>query len=133
MNIEERKQQMQDILKETVEYYREDPVEFRAVANNGECVYTTDEGHHCAIGRYFRPEFQTTEFGQNEDTSIGMLDNDLDYYLTSRVLGLEYNFWFRLQEIHDGRINWDEEGLTETGKCRYVGFQDRIANGEYDD
>ena len=133
MNIEERKQQMQGILKDTIDYYREDPVQFRAVSDSGECVYTTDQGHHCAVGRYFRPEFQTTEFEQNADTSICMLDRELDYYLVSGMIGLGNDFWAKLQDIHDGCMNWDKEGLTDTGKDRYVGFQDRIASGEYDD
>ena len=133
MNIEERKQQMQDILKETVDYYAEDPEQFRAVADNGECVYTTNEGHHCAVGRHFRPEFQTAEFEQNADTSITSLDRELDYYLVSKSCGLSNEFWVKLQEIHDGCMNWDKDGLTDAGKCKYVGFQDRIARGQYDD
>ena len=133
MNIEERKQKMQEILKDTVDYYREDPEQLRAIANNGECVYTTDEGHHCAVGRYFRSEFQTTEFDQNADTSISSLDRELDYYLVSKVCGLGNEFWAKLQDIHDGCMNWDEEGLSEIGRDRYVGFQDRIIDGIYDD
>ena len=127
-----KQQQMQEILRYTVDYYREDPEGRRAVANNGECVYTTDQGNHCAIGRHFRPEFQTTMFEQNADTNICMLDRELDYYLVSGVIGLGDDFWATLQEIHDRCTNWNKEGLTDAGKERYVAMQDRIARGEYD-
>ena len=62
-----------------------------------------------------------------------MLRKPIDYYLVSKAIGLGDDFWAKLQDIHDGCMNWDKDGLTDTGKCRYVGFQDRIARGEYDD
>ena len=49
-----KRQQMQDILKDTVDYYREDPQGRRAVDASGDCLYTPWDGKHCAIGRYMK-------------------------------------------------------------------------------
>ena len=48
---------MQDILKDTIDYYNEDPLKRRCVNNDGSCIYTWGD-NHCAVGRYFKPEYQ---------------------------------------------------------------------------
>ena len=143
MNIEERKQQMQEILKDTVDYYREDPEERRAVDENGDCLYTTEDGRHCAIGRYMREEFLDTEFKENNGVGVNCLSSNIDYYLRHDVRGLDGDFWKDLQSMHDTIGYWlewsqDTDGLreykfTDKGKEHYVYFQDRIAKGQYDD
>ena len=139
MNIQEQQQKMQEILKDTIDYYRKDPEGRRAVDNSGDCLYTTVDGRHCAIGRHMRPEFQTTEFDENNGVGVNGLDKDIDYYLTSNVLGLDEFFWRDLQDMHDIVGNWYRgplkeiacNGLSEIGRERYVAMQDRIARGEY--
>ena len=136
-----KQQQMQDILKDTVDYYREDPEGRRAVDKNGDCEYTTDDGRHCAIGRYMRPEFLDTEWKENHGIGVHGLSSNIDYYLKHEVRGLDESFWRDLQDMHDVVGNWyrgslftePAHGLTDRGKERYVYFQDRIARGEYDD
>ena len=129
---------MQDILKDTIEYYSESP---RAVDSGGSCQYTDANGNHCAIGRYMREEFQTTEFYANNGVSVGSLSADVDTYLKSNVLGLTEKFWIALQDIHDSDNNWceyDEDGieyeacLTECGRTRYGSMKHRIDAGGYD-
>ena len=39
-----KQQQMQDILKDTVDYYREDPSGRRCVTDDGDCMYTWEIG-----------------------------------------------------------------------------------------
>ena len=141
MNIEERKQQMQEILKDTVDYYREDPEERRAVDENGDCLYTTEDGRHCAVGRYMREEFLDTEFRENNGVGVNGMSSNIDYYLRHDVRGLDVDFWKDLQDMHDTISYWlewsqntrDVVGLTDRGKEQYVYFQDRIAKGQYDD
>jgi len=141
MNIEERKQQMQDILKETIDYYREDPVERRAVDENGDCLYTTEDGRHCAVGRYMREEFLDTEFRENNGVGVNGMSSNIDYYLRHDVRGLDVDFWKDLQDMHDTISYWlewsqntrDVVGLTDRGKEQYVYLQDRISKGQYDD
>ena len=122
---------MQDILEDTIEYYSESP---RAQDSSGSCQYTDDDGNHCAVGRYMRPEFQTTEFYANNGVSVGSLAADVDTYLDSKVIGLTEKFWSALQDIHDSDNNWGEydEGLTECGKTRCGSMKDRIEAGGYD-
>jgi len=143
MNIQEQQQKMQEILKDTVDYYREDPEGRRAVDKNGDCEYTTYDGRHCAIGRYMRQEFQTTEFDENHGVGVNGLSSYVDYYLVHEVRGLDMDFWRDLQDMHDTVSYWEEwhehrDGvrdykLTDRGKEHYVCLQDRIARGEYDD
>ena len=142
MNIEERKQQMQEILKDTVDYYREDPKGRRAVDNCGDCEYTTEDGRHCAIGRYMKPEFQKISFSENSGIGVNGLAECVDNYLVKDVHGLELLFWRDLQDMHDIASYWEEwskdvdglrkHKLTDRGKETYVGMQDKITRGEYD-
>ena len=132
MNIEQRQQQMQDILKDTVDYYREDPQGRRAVDASGDCLYTTWDGKHCAIGRYMKPEFQTTGFYANQGQSVNSLDARIDIYLVDSVLGLSENFWQSLQELHDNDNNWnDDTGLSCHGKNMYNSLKNKIDAGGY--
>ena len=138
-----KRQQMQDILKDTVDYYREDPQGRRAVDASGDCLYTTWDGKHCAIGRYMKKEFQTDEFAENNGVGVNGLNDSVDHYLVSKVLGLSELFWRDLQDMHDvvGHWLWWSQGtdglrehmFTDKGKEYYVDMQDRIARGEYDD
>ena len=85
---------MQDILEDTIGFYSESP---RAMDKSGSCQYTDEVGNHCAVGRYMRPEFQTTEFYANNGVSVGSLAADVDTYLDSKVIGLTEKFWSALQ------------------------------------
>ena len=90
MSKQDNRVRMQDILEDTIEYYSEHP---RAMDFDGACQYTDADGNHCAVGRYMKKEFQTTEFYANNGTSVSSLSADLDSYLKSNVLGLSENFW----------------------------------------
>ena len=124
------KVRMQDILDDTIEYYSESP---RAMDKSGSCQYTDEVGNHCAVGRYMRPEFQTTGFYANNGVSVGSLAADVDTYLKSNVLGLTEKFWSALQDIHDNDQNWGEydEGITSVGEVRHTRMKDKIEAGEY--
>ena len=126
-----KQQQMQDILEDTIEYYSESP---RAMDLSGSCQYTDGDGNHCAVGRYLKPEFQTTGFYANQGQSVGSLAADVDTYLKSNVLGLTEKFWCALQDVHDSSNNWGEygEGLTAVGEVRCNSMKDKIEAGGYD-
>ena len=131
MSSQDNRVRMQDILEETIEYYRESP---RAMDQRGSCQYTDDNGNHSPVGRYMRPEFQTMNLYANCGVSVGSLAAYVDSYLDSKVIGLEEKFWCDLQDIHDSDNNWGEydEGLTECGKTRCGSMKDRIEAGGYD-
>ena len=142
-----KKQKMQDLLKETVDYYREDPSGRRCMTDDGDCMYTWGK-KHCAIGRYMRTEYQD-ETWENNNMSVNELSSfaddgcNIDWCVVEKAQGLDLNFWIRLQDMHDTIGYWEEwhehkDGvrdykLTDSGKEAYVRFQDKIAGGEYDD
>ena len=135
-----RQQQMQDILKDTVDYYSKDPANRRSVTDDGDCMYTWGK-KHCAIGRYMREEFLDTEWKENNGVGVNGLSSNVDYYLRHDVRGLDEDFWRDLQDMHDivghwyrgDRLTEPVNGLSDIGKARYVYIQDKIARGEYDD
>ena len=141
-----KQQQMQDILKETVEYYREDPANRRCLTDDGNCMYTWGKTH-CAVGRYLKPEHQREDWNLNNDSVNELRERSdegysIDWALRDEVQGLDADFWTLLQEIHDTTSYWeewsrDEDGLrkygfTDRGKEAYVELQDKIADGDYD-
>ena len=143
-----KKQKMQDILKETVDYYREDPSGRRCVTDDGDCMYTWGK-NHCAVGRFLKTEYQDETWESNNE-SVEQLANkadgsdySIDQFLVEKAHGLDATFWGELQCMHDKMSYWEEwdmhvdgkrkYGLTDKGKERYVLLQDRIAEGIYDD
>ena len=143
MNIEERKQQMQEILKDTVDYYREDPVNRRCLDDDGNCMYTWGN-RHCAVGRYLKPEYQKENWPDNSMSVYELAeysdDYSIDHFLVDKAHGLDVQFWRDLQDIHDIPRYWqewdrDKDGLrknelTDSGKEIYVAMQDKISSGE---
>ena len=143
-----KQQQMQDILRDTVDYYREDPVNRRSVTDDGDCMYTWGD-KHCAVGRFLKEEYQDETWADNNRSVNELCTNsddgewDIDWCLVDKAQGLDASFWTRLQDIHDIVGYWEEfdehedgrrkYGLTDRGKEEYVRFQDKIAEGEYDD
>ena len=142
-----KQQQMQDILKETVEYYAKDPAGRRCLTDDGECMYTWGD-NHCAIGRYLKEEYKTETWDCNNE-SVNELcehnpdDYSVDWVLREDVQGLDSNFWAVLQDMHDTTSYWEEwsrdedglrkHGLTVRGFVVFVGLQDIIAAGGYDE
>ena len=146
-----KQQQMKDILKDTIEYYAEDPDNRRSVDENGNCKYTlhTDTGRdrHCAIGKYLKKEYQREDWVEN-DMSINELcdqsdDYNIDWCLRKDVQGLDTNFWKNLQDFHDSHSCWiteddyniDDEplGLSRIGKDNYRTIEKKINMGGYHD
>ena len=142
-----KQQQMQDILKDTVDYYNVDPANRRCVTKDGDCMYSWGK-NHCAIGRFLKDDYKNDE-SWSAKNNMGVLELEsyaasecIDEYLIDSVHGLDANFWVRLQDIHDMVGYWEEwdvdvdgnrkYGLTDRGKEEYVQFQDSIAKGVYD-
>ena len=130
MSKQDNRVRMQNILEDTIEYYSEEP---RAMDASGSCQYTDNNGNHCAVGRYMRPEFQTIDFYANNGVSVSSLAADVDTYLDSKVIGLTEKFWAALQDVHDSCNNWGEydEGLTVVGRARCDSMKKKIEAGDY--
>ena len=139
MNIQEQQQKMQEILKDTVDYYRVDPLNRRSLDDDGNCMYTWGD-KHCAVGRYLKPEYQKENWPDNGMSAYELAeysdDYSIDQFLVDKAHGLDVTFWRDLQDIHDTPGYWLDlpSELTDRGKEIYVSMQDKIARGEvYDD
>ena len=142
-----KKDRMKQILKETVDYYSEDPDSRRSITADGDCMYTWGNTH-CAVGRYLKPENQKESWGKNMmsvNELMGYSDDGLniDWCLCDEAQGLDANFWKNLQDFHDSHSCWiteddynkDEEpiGLSRIGKDNYRTIERKINMGGYDD
>ena len=124
---------MLEILKDTRDYYAENPAKRRAIDKDNNCHYTWGDTH-CAIGRYLKDDFKTEGWYDNNESVEDLRGDgdDIDWCLIENVHGIYVEFWADLQEFHDSRENWKDDDISDSGKARYVRFQDRIAGGSYD-
>ena len=143
MNKQER---MKQILKETVDYYAEDPDNRRSIDKDGNCNYTWGDTH-CAVGRYLKPEYQKESWEENNSSVFQLAqfsdDYDIDQFLVEEAQGLVLGFWRNMQDFHDSHSCWiteedwnkDEEpiGLSRIGKDNYRTIERKINMGGYDD
>lgn len=120
----------EQIVDETVNFYSED-TKRRATAIGevsdtkdplgSTCVYNTEDGRHCAVGRCLLPVYHeqgVNLLGNDKILDDLLMDNDkeLDDMLQKQYRGQTKSFWFKLQRLHDGDSNWDKKGLTYFGK-----------------
>jgi len=115
-----------ELLEDTVKYYSEDTSR-RAVVKGRvttECMYTTDDGQHCAVGRWLQPNYQNTKWVDNEGCSAddlinGISDNnhqyEVDDLFVEGVRHIPAWFWMDLQQLHDNDVFWDKDGITQAG------------------
>ena len=133
MNIKDK---MFKILKDTRDWYAEDPKGRRSLDKDGNCLFTWGK-NHCAVGRYMQETFQQEDWVQNNE-SVNELCNDspgigynIDWCLREEVQGLDTGFWVNLQDMHDTMSYWNEKGLTDRGKESYIKLIDRIIEGDF--
>ena len=142
------KQKMLKILKDTAEYYAEDPDNRRSIDKDGNCNYTWGDTH-CAIGRYLKPEYQRENWIENNMSVNELCQNtddgewNIDWCLRDDVHGLNADFWKNLQDFHDSHSCWitkedynkDNEpiGLSLIGKNNYRVIEKVINRDGYDE
>lgn len=87
----------QEIIEETVEYYRNNPFGFNSDTRS--CIYKGAEGQMCAVGRCL---IDAEQFGE-EPLNADMLnpDGSLDELLKEQYKGHDIDFWTSLQVFHD--------------------------------
>jgi len=117
--IEETPLTANQIIDETVEYYRHNP---RSILF-GSCAYKANNGARCALGRCFTNEGlqlvldRGLNVGHGAETLDGALG--LDNQLQPKYKGQTNLFWRNLQSLHDDSDYWklDEIGneLTKEG------------------
>ena len=144
------KNRMIKILKETRDWYAEDPDGRRSLDEDGQCMYTWGDSH-CAVGRYMREEYQDESFSENNESvhqlcehaeDMGEDDFSIDWVLRKEVRGLDVDFWRDLQELHDSNSYWITEkstnlenlpkGISPDGIAKYNSLLNKIEEGKYD-
>ena len=144
MNIKDK---MFKILKDTRDWYAEDPKGRRSLDKDGNCLFTWGK-NHCAVGRYLKSEYQIESWRDNNE-SVNELCEDspdgwnIDWCLREEVHGLDPDFWTNLQEFHDTRHYWNtkteswdnetDKGLSFHGKGKYDEILNNITDGKYDE
>ena len=111
-----------ELLEDTVKYYSIDTSRRAVVkleSGATACRYTTDDGQHCAVGRWLQPNYKNTKWVDNEGCSADDLLKDswyeVDDLFIEGVRHIPAWFWMDLQQLHDNDVFWDKDGLTEAG------------------
>ena len=138
MNKEQKQDMMLKIIQDTVTFYGDDPKERRCISADGNCQYTWGD-KHCAIGRYLKPKYQIETWKENEESVKGLMDCsedycEIDWCLRDEVHGLDVEFWADLQDMHDGRRNWnyEDKGLTLDGEMQCKKMIRNVKDDEYE-
>ena len=117
-----------EIIIETKEFYDANP-HLRGVSRlipsyGKSCVYQSreDPERKCAVGRCMTKE-ALESLGQTEG-SVQELepespDGKLDTLLIQKYRGHSTDFWAALQDFHDSKSNWDENGLSPFGRIAF--------------
>ena len=141
---------MKKVLKDTRDWYAEDPDERRSVSEDGSCMYTWGN-QHCAVGRYMQECYQDESFPENNDSvnelcetgeDMGEDNDSIDWCLRKEVHGLDSDFWRDLQDLHDSKEYWIlkssinlanfPKGISPDGIARYNSLLNKIEKGNYD-
>jgi hypothetical protein len=117
----------EQIVRETVAFYTS---KNRAAVetvhpDNGctstQCLYLTDEGKMCAVGRCMTKKGLECVLVSYAKASAHDLDDGfdgIDKLLKKKYHGRNISFWDNLQSLHDNKNWWDENGITEKGKAQ---------------
>lgn len=109
MNKEELKEARLAFTDDTVKYHSED-VTRRGLSNDKAfCAYRGYNGTKCAIGRHIPDDQYNVNF-ENESLTDRIMQT-----LPEEVQLLGKDFLNEVQNLHDGPIYWDENGLTKLG------------------
>jgi len=116
----------QRLLKETKEYYEEDPIGRRGLDDKGKCEYSTISGKKCALGRIMTEETLGNIPADGGSYSVIIEDIPESIELLEPYEGLKFVVPF-LDDFHDDSVNWDLLGLTTTGKTTYKALMEKYA------
>lgn len=102
----------EEFLKDTINFYNSNN---RSVYSNLRCLYLSlEDGKKCAIGRFLKKEDAITADEKGYDVDEIIKAN----MLPERISKLGIHFLETVQDLHDTRHYWAENGLTLKGKNR---------------
>lgn len=114
----------EEIIKETYEYYKADPIGRRSVSSTdayGNCLYIGENGQRCAFSRCCK-EDKNDILSIREGSAASYLVENYPEVLKPEYYILDGGFWDDLQqEFHDKRYNWDlvNNTISEKGEETY--------------
>lgn len=98
---------MIEVLNETYFFYMSDPSR-RGMDKKGSCLYRTEDGKKCAVGRCMRRP--TIEMSGAADSMYRdraeHYEIELEDRLKPQYMGLPIRFWSMLQHWHDDQYDW---------------------------
>lgn len=117
-----------EILKETVEYYKNNSrgLLLDEEAGTWDCVYLGKDNSMCAVGRCLEDKIlEDLPTRQDSITASELATfyedaSSLDDLLKPQYRGHDIDFWGYLQMFHDDPSNWDGKTLTDKGKEEYA-------------
>lgn len=133
--MERTEQDYQNLLDETVNYYKEDlsrrATYFDGILVESSCLYKTSEGRMCAVGRCLDQDVMDYE-KYNEETSADSLIEELtDKVFREEYQGFDSYFWQDLQNLHDVDGYWNKDQLSDKGVAHYDFIVGNIKSNRY--
>lgn len=126
-----------EILEETLHHYKWND---RGIRMGGYCVYETDDGSNCAVGRCISKDTLKKKHDCTLQDLTGSAGNlhvymgsgvDLEDILKDEYKGHHLNFWRDLQKLHDEDDFWSGRSITESGLAWAEVIKQKITNGDY--
>jgi hypothetical protein len=117
----------EQIVRETVAFYTSknraavESVDPDNGCTSTQCLYLTDEGKMCAVGRCMTKkglELVLVSYLKSSAHDLDDAFDGIDKLLKKKYRGQNISFWANLQCLHDNKNWWDENGITEKGKAK---------------
>ncbi len=104
-----------ELLEETIGFFNTDKL---CRSDDGGCFYHMEGKAGCAIGRKLSVELakELDVIGNEHDGDSGVTEEYIFEKLPFELQELGGNFLSSIQDLHDNKYYWDENGLTEKGK-----------------
>lgn len=116
MEQQVQKKTAKEIVKETIEYYMENPSR-RAVNGDNICYYKSPDGKMCAVGRCMQSPDEYM-YGSADNIRMNSEKLALTTLLKEEYRGHNIEMWIDLQRWHDNPAFWEYGKITEEGKER---------------
>ena len=106
-----------ELIEETVSYYSEDTSR-RGLDETNQCVYKTDQGQMCAVGRCLKEDVNVNSFNYDSDVDNLFKEYDFPNIIKPEYSKITQELWGSLQMLHDQQHNWEVNSLSVIGKER---------------
>lgn len=85
--------------------------------NSGGCYYYLPDKPGCAIGRHISDKELCKKLDSGmSDKGTGVSVDEIFNQLPDDLKELGKGFLYAIQSLHDDSLNWNETGLTDTGR-----------------